>query len=110
MKKRTVTLALVILGATLLPTMVSASEKKGLRLYKKKMQRKCKMAGSLFARKHTQEEWEKLREKGTFKTEAGKICPAVDFSKFSPKQWSDLYDFSYAYGIGGRIPHGCDPV
>jgi len=92
------------------PSAAMADEKKGLRLYKKKMQRKCKFAGSLFARKHTQDEWEKLKETDAFKTEAQKICPNVDFSKFSDKQWNDLYDFSYAYGIGGKVPHGCDPV
>ena len=55
MRKFTLTLAVIMLGTMLLPTFVMADAKKGHRLYKKKMQRKCKMAGSIFARKHTQE-------------------------------------------------------
>ncbi|BAF72607.1 hypothetical protein [Sulfurovum sp. NBC37-1] len=109
MKKTTLLLALTIFGTMVTPTVTMANEKKGHRLYKKKMQRKCKMAGSLFARKHTQDEWEKLKETKAFRAEAQKICPAMDFSKFSDKQWNDLYDFSYIYGIGGKVPNGCDP-
>jgi hypothetical protein len=109
MKKLTTILLLTMLGTVIFPTAVLADAKKGHRLYKKKMQRKCKFAGSIFARKHTQEAWEKLKEEGKFKEEARKICPAMNFSKLSPKQWNDLYDFSYAYGVGGKVPNGCDP-
>ncbi|KYJ87477.1 hypothetical protein [Sulfurovum riftiae] len=107
MKKLTLTLALM--ATVILPTVVLADAKKGHRLYKKKMQRKCKFAGSIFARKHSQDEWEKIKEEGKFKDEAKKLCPAMDFSKLKPKQWDDLYDFSYTYGVGGKVPNGCDP-
>jgi len=110
MKKRTLSLALLLLGTLTFPTIVTADIKKGHRLYTKKMWKKCKFAGSTFARKHTQDEWEKLKNSGTFKTEAQKICPKMNFSKLNDKQWDDLYDFTYAYGIGGEIPGGCNPV
>jgi len=30
-------------------------------------------------------------------------------AKLSDKQWKDLYDFTYKFGVGGEIPNGCDP-
>ena len=66
MKKFTTTFALIVLGSLLLPTFTMADAKKGHRVYKKKMHRVCKFPGSIFARKHTQEEWEKINDKGAF--------------------------------------------
>ena len=109
MKKFTTTLALIVLGNMLLPTFTMADAKKGHRVYKKKMHKKCKFPGSIFARKHTQEEWEKINDKGQFKAETKKICPNLDMAKLSDKQWKDLYDFTYKFGVGGEIPNGCDP-
>ena len=109
MKKNIAALALVVIGSMLLPTLTMADAKKGHRVYKKKMHRKCKFPGSIFARKHTQDEWEKIQDKGQFKTESQNICPKMDFSKFSDKQWNDLYDFTHKFGVGGEIPNGCDP-
>ena len=110
MKKRIATLALIILGSMLSPTFTMANAKKGQRVYKKKMHRACKLPGSIFARKHTQEEWEDFNSKGQFKEETKKICPNLELTKLSDKQWKDLYDFTYKFGLGGaEIPNGCDP-
>ena len=108
-KKQVGAVAILIIGAMIVPTLSMADAKKGHRIYKKKLQRKCKFAGSIFARKHTQEEWEKIHEEGSFKTEAHKICPQLDLAKLNEKQWNDLYDFTYKFGVGGEIPNGCDP-
>ena len=108
-KKITATIALLLIGTMIAPTLSMADAKKGHRIYKKKLQKKCKFAGSIFARKHTQEEWEKINKKGSFKTETQKICPKLDLAKLNEKQWNDLYDFSHKFGIGGEIPNGCDP-
>ncbi len=110
MKKFTTSLTTIcILMSILLPTFSMADAKKGHRVYKKKMHRVCKFPGSIFARKHTQEEWEKINDKGQFQTETQKICPNLDLTKLSDKQWKDLYDFTYKFGVGGEIPNGCDP-
>lgn len=93
----------------ILPNTLSANVKKGQKVYKKKLHKKCKFPGSIFARKHTQDDWETLYENGTFKAEAKKICPSFEPSTLNEKQWENLYDFTYQYAIGGEIPNGCDP-
>lgn len=98
------------LASTLfIPSVSMADVKKGQKVYKKKLHKKCKIPGSIFARKHTQDEWEILKEKGLFKEETKKICPKLTLNKLTDKQWDHLYDFTYQYGIGGEIPNGCDP-
>jgi hypothetical protein len=109
MKKLSTTLVILVLESMLLPTLTMADAKKGHCVYKKKMHRVCKFPGSTFARKHTQEEWEKINDKGQFKAETKKICPNLDMANLSDKQWNDLYDFTYKFGVGGEIPNGCDP-
>jgi len=102
---------LTILGfaSLTLSTTAVADVKKGHKIYKKKLQKSCKFPGSIFARKHTQDEWEELKEEGKFKETVKIICPAFEQSRLNNKQWDDLYDFSYQFGIGGEIPNGCDP-
>ncbi len=107
--KLSITVVLSVFVTTILPTLSMADAKKGHRLYKKKLQKKCKLAGSIFARNHTQDEWEKIHEDGSFKEETKKICPQIDLDKLNEKQWKDIYDFTYKYGKGGEIPNGCDP-
>ena len=107
--KFTTALTLIVLGSLLAPTFSMANAKKGHRVYKKKMHRVCKFPGSTFARKHSQEEWEKINDKGQFKDETKKICPNFDMAKLSDQQWNDLYDFTHKFGVGGEIPNGCDP-
>ena len=108
-KKHTAAVALLVIGTMIIPTLSMADAKKGHRVYKKKLQRKCKFAGSIFARKHTQEEWEKINDEGLFKAETKKICPQIDLDKLNERQWKDMYEFTHKYGIGGEIPNGCDP-
>lgn len=108
-KKISSAVVLFVLVATVLPTVSMADAKKGHRLYKKKFQKKCKVAGSIFARNHTQDEWEEIHEDGLFKEESKKICPQIDIDKLNEKQWKDIYDFTYKFGIGGEVPNGCDP-
>jgi hypothetical protein len=99
----------LIIGFMLIPNLATADVKKGKKVYKKKLHKKCKFPGSTFARKHTQDEWETLHEKGSFQAEAKKICPSLELSKLSDAQWENLYDFTYTFAIGGEIPNGCDP-
>ena len=67
-KKHIGAVVLLLIGTMFLPTLSMADAKKGHRIYKKKLQKKCKFAGSIFARKHTQEEWKKIDQQGSFKT------------------------------------------
>ena len=53
---------------------------------KKKLQKKCKFAGSIFARKHTQDEWEKIHDEGLFKKETLNICPRLNPDTLNDKQ------------------------
>ena len=109
MKKYRAALTCLLAMTILVPTLSMSDAKKGHRIYKKKLQRSCKFAGSIFARKHTQEEWEQIHKQNLFKEETKKICPQFDMGKLNDKQWKDLYDFSHKFGIGGEIPNGCDP-
>lgn len=108
-KKLSFTVVNMLLVSTILPTVSMADAKKGHKLYKKNLQKKCNFPGSIFARNHTQDEWEKINEDGFFKEETKKICPQIDIDKLNEKQWRDIYDFTYKYGKGGEIPNGCDP-
>jgi len=97
-----------ILSTTLIPVHSMADAKKGKRIYKKRMYKKCGFSGVKFARHHTQAEWETLYEKRKFQAEALKICPKIDTAKIKPKNWNDLYDFSVKYAKDGVAPNGCN--
>jgi len=101
--------SILILSSFVLTTTTMADVKKGHKIYKKKLQKSCKLPGSLFARKHTQDEWEELMEDDKFKETVKKICPTFELTRLSDTQWNHLYDFTYQFGIGGEIPNGCDP-
>jgi hypothetical protein len=99
---------LAVLVSMSIPTDSMADAKKGKRIYKKKLQKKCGFSGVRFARNHKQFEWEKIYEDGTFPQEARKICPKLDIDKIQTKLWKDLYDFSYKYAEDGIEPNGCN--
>lgn len=108
-KKLSISIVLALFTITFIPTISMADAKKGHKLYKKKLQKKCKVPGSIFARKHTQDEWEEIYEDGLFKEETKKLCPLVNIEKIKEKQWQDIYEFIYKHGIGGVALSGCDP-
>ena len=109
MKQLISLLTILVLSTFVLTTTAMADVKKGHKIYKKKLQKSCKLPGSLFARKHTQDAWEELMEDNKFKEAVKKICPTFELSRLNDKQWNDLYEFAYQFGIGGEIPNGCDP-
>lgn len=91
-----------LLGMAILTTAATADVKKGQKLYLKKLKSKCNFSGSKFAHKHTQDEWEAIKEAGKFGAEVVKICPGATLK---PKYENDLYDFSYEYASdSGNIP------
>lgn len=109
MKKMITLLTILCFASFTLSTTALADVKKGHKIYKKRLHKSCQFPGSIFARKHTQDEWEELKENGKFKETVKTICPAFELSRLNEKQWDDLYDFTYQFGIGGEIPNGCDP-
>jgi len=104
MKKILTVLALSFFVAASMPTVASASAKKGQRLFKKKFRRKCGFSGVRFARNHTQYEWEEIKDAGKFKREAKKICPRLKIKKIKNKWWKHIYDFTHKYASDGVVP------
>jgi hypothetical protein len=89
----------VTLGAT-----ATADVAKGQKLFSKKLKAPCGMSGAKFAAKHTQDEWEEIKEAGQFADEVIAICPNLE--KGYQEKWSDdIYDFSYEYASdSGNVP------
>ena len=91
-----------LFGVALLSGAASADIKKGQKIYLKKLKAACGFNGAKFAVKHTQDEWEALKESGKFGAEVKKICPK---SHLKPKYENDLYDFVYEYASdSGKVP------
>jgi len=68
-----------------------------------KIKKACGMNGIEFSAKHTQVEWEMIKNLCSFKHEAEKICPHL--KDMSEKWVDDLYEFTYEYAKGsGKIP------
>ena len=91
-----------LLGATLMTTTASADAAKGQKLYVKKLKAPCKMLGSDFAAKHSQDEWEKIKEDGKMADEIAKICKGASIKD---KLIPFIYDFAYEYANdSGNVP------
>jgi len=91
-----------LLGSALLATTASADANKGKKIYMKKLKAPCGFTGAKFARMHTQDEWEAIKEAGKMGEEIKKICPK---SNLKPKYENDIYDFSYEYAKdSGNVP------
>ena len=85
-------------------TTASADVAKGQKLYSKKLKGACGFTGAKFAAKHTQDQWEEIKNAGKFAEEVVKICPKAD-GKFKDKWSNDIYDFSYEYASdSGNVP------
>ena len=99
----------ILLGISELSTVVSANSKKGYSVFLKKLQKSCSTSGInsgiKFAFKHTQDEWENIKQAGKFGEEVVKICPK-SMGKLKQTSENDLYHFSYEYASdSGNIPN-----
>jgi hypothetical protein len=96
-------LALAALFAfAVMGTTASADVAKGQKLYSKKLKGACGFSGAKFAAKHTQDQWEEIKNAGKFGDEVKKLCPKA---KFKDKWTNDIYDFSYEYASdSGNVP------
>ena len=104
MKKLLTVLALSFFVLASMPTVVSASSKKGQKIFKKKFRKKCGFSGVRFARNHTQSEWENIYDKGKFPKEAKRLCPRLKVEKIKSSWWKHVYDFSKKYASDGVVP------
>jgi len=91
-----------LLGMAVLSTAATADVNKGKKVYMKKLKAACGYNGAKFARAHTQDEWESIKEAGKMGSAVKEICPK---SKLKPKYENDIYDFSYEYAKdSGNVP------
>lgn len=99
-------LKLVLVGAVALmmsSTVASANAAKGQKLYLKKLKKACGMNGAKMSAKHSQDEWEAIKEDGKLLHEIKTICPKV--KKVRARYLPDLYDFFYEFGNdSGNVP------
>ncbi|MEA3419366.1 MAG: cytochrome C, partial [Campylobacterota bacterium] len=93
-----------LFAVAMLGTTASADVAKGQKLYSKKLKGACGVTGAKFAAKHTQDQWEEIKEAGKFGDEVKKICPKMEKS-YKDKWSKDLYDFAYEYASdSGNVP------
>ena len=84
-------------------TTASADANKGKKLYIKKLKADCGFSGAKFAGKHTQDEWEAIKEAGKMVDEVKSLCPKA--TKFKAKYAPDVYDFAYEFASdSGNVP------
>lgn len=95
--------AALVLGVA--STTASADAVKGQKLFSKKMKKACGITGAKFAAKHSQDEWEAIKEDGKFEEEIMKICPKIKQGYIKQKWQGHIYDFSYEYANdSGNVP------
>jgi len=103
--------AILLIVAALSVTALQANAKKGQKYYQKKLQKTCGKNGGEFAALHSQSEWKKAMENGTFKTEILNACPGaksfVDDAKFEEKYQEHLYDFFYEFANDSGSAPSC---
>lgn len=101
-------LKIVMAGSLVLglaATTASADVVKGQKLFSKKLKGPCEMTGAKFAAKHSQDEWETIKDSGKFEDEIIKICPSVKKGYIKESWQDDIYDFSYEYANdSGNVP------
>jgi hypothetical protein len=76
---------------------------KGQKLFIKKYKESCGLNGAEMAGKHTQDEWESIKDEGKIAEEMKTICPNIKEvkEKFVPH----LYEFYYKYASdSGNVP------
>jgi len=108
MKKLLTMVAAGFVAMSLTATSASASPDKGQKFYQKKVKNLCGFNGAKFAAKHSQDEWEELKDEGKFAEEMGKLCPRgkkIFTSDKFKRYLDDLYDFAYEYANdSGNVP------
>ena len=88
---------------TMSATTLSADAAKGQKLYLKKLKGACGFNGAKMAAKHSQDEWEAVKD--TLADEIRNICPKVKDKALKDKYLPHYYDFFYEYANdSGNVP------
>ena len=94
-----------IVGLSLVGTTLSADSAKGQKLYKKKLKEACGFSGAKMAAKHTQDEWDELKDDGKLKDEIKHLCPSVKDKALKDKYLNHYYDFFHNFASdSGNVP------
>ncbi len=105
MKKVLGLVAAGLLTTAILSTSAMADPAKGQKLYLKKLKKACGINGAKMSAKHTQDEWEAIKNDGKLEDEIIKICPKVKKGYLKDKWMNNLYDFFYNYASdSGNVP------
>ncbi len=100
----------VFVGVALFTTAASADARHGQKFYLKKISGKCRKDGikngGMFAKIHTRDQWDRLKEKGKLQKEWSRICPhaAKKIKKMKKKDVKNLFDFVWKYAKDGEEP------
>ncbi|EQB40261.1 cytochrome C [Sulfurimonas hongkongensis] len=95
--------AMIMLGMS--SVTLSADVSKGQKLYLKKLKKACGMNGAKMAAKHSQYEWETLKNEGKLVDEIKKVCPKASDSALKEKYLEHYYDFFHEYANdSGNVP------
>jgi len=100
-------IAKIALATTLLLTLgattASANATKGQKLYAKKLKKACGMTGAVMSAKHSQAEWEDLKD--NLANEIKTICPNVKDKALKEKYMEHYFDFFHKYANdSGNVP------
>ena len=92
-----------LLALGLLSSVAYADSAKGQKLYSKKLKKACGFSGAKMASKHSQDEWEGLKD--GLSDEIKSICPNVTSKSLKGKYLPHYYDFFYEYANdSGNVP------
>jgi len=102
----------VLLGISEFSVVASANSKKGYNVFLQKLQESCSKSGInsglKFTFKHTQDEWETIKQAGKFGEEIVRLCPKLTgkLKLTYDNELYELYEFSYEYASdSGNIPN-----
>jgi len=103
-------LSVIFFAMFMLTTQVVANSHMGKRFYMQKLASLCRedgiSDGGKFARKHSQYEWDELKEENKLIQEWKKICPSATkvFESMRRKDIKNLSDFVWQYASDGELP------
>ena len=69
----------------------------GMKIYKKKMRKACRITSMRFSHSHTKHQWEIIHKHGVLRREAKILCTKLDTSLLTDNEWKEVYQFVRAY-------------
>jgi hypothetical protein len=94
-----------LLSALMISSNLLASPAKGQEVLERVLKSGCSLSLSDIAAKHTQQEWEELKESGKLKSELMKFSKKME--KIKEDEISDVFDFLYEYAKDSGLLPSC---